>query len=146
MAHDDATGSGTEAGEGLVTLEHPEAQSLLGLLLRDLLRANLADDALRQHIREARGEIEVRAGEMVVTMRIRDGSVTIVDGPSDKPRAGVAGSMSAFLGVALGGGIVKPFVSGAISVRGDPFFLLKMLPLIRAPKAEARGGGRAEGK
>jgi hypothetical protein len=44
----------------------------------------------------------------------------------------VEGSLAAFLGVTLGKGLVSAWLSGKLSAKGNLFFLLKMLPLLRA--------------
>jgi hypothetical protein len=74
----------------------------------------------------------VRAGEMAVTLRFGEGRITILLGDPGKARARVGGTMPALLGVVAEGKMVMPFLSGKIKIGGNPFFLLKILPLIRA--------------
>jgi hypothetical protein len=124
-------------GRVQVVLDQPERQNLLGLLMKDMLEANLASGRHDDRLQGAEGDIQVQAGEMVVTLRLGRGTVTILAGPSKQPRARVKGDMAAFLGVASGGGLVGPLLRGEIGFGGNPFALLKLLPLIKAPPPAA---------
>lgn len=116
-----------------VVVDQPERQNLLGLLMQNILAANLADEAKRSRVRALKADIQVQAGEMIVTLRLDNGRVTIMEGPTEQPKAGVRGDMGALLGVASGGAIVGPFLRGDIRTSGNPLLLLKILPLIRRP-------------
>lgn len=131
------TESSEREGEGRVrvVLDQPERQTLLGLLMKGMIEANLASGAHDDSLRGVEGDIEVRAGDMVATLRLGKGVVTILAGPAEKARARVKGDMAAFLGVASGGGLVGPLLRGEIGFGGNPFLLLKLLPLIKAPPA-----------
>jgi len=113
-------------------IENPEGASLMALLMGDMIERSLQDPAVREGVRSLRGDVEVRAGRMVVTLRFARSGVSIVTGPSERPRARVEGTLVALLGVALGAGVIGPFLAGAIKVGGNPFVLLRVLPLIRA--------------
>jgi hypothetical protein len=119
-----------------VVVEDPEHTNLLGLLMKDLVSSNLANEATYEKIKGMEGDIQVRAGDMVVTMRFGGGQLRIVEGGHENPRASVAGSMPALLSVVTGGGMIGPVLSGAIKIGGNPFTLLKVLPLIKAPEGE----------
>ncbi len=117
-----------------VVVEDPEHTNLLGLLMRDLVASNLAREETYERVRGMEGDIQVRAGGMVVTMRFGGGQMRIIEGEQKDPRASVAGSMPALLSVVTGGGMLGPLLSGAIKIGGNPFALLKVLPLIKAPE------------
>lgn len=121
----------TQRGEERVVVDEPEATNLLGLLVKDLAARNLANDLTYERVRHMQGDVQVRAGDMVVTMRFGEGKLTILDGERGEPRARVQGSMGALLSVVTGGGLLGPLVSGAIKIGGNPFMLLKVLPLIQ---------------
>ena len=93
----------------------------------------MADDETYRRVRGLRGDIEVGAGDMAVTLRFSEGTLTIISGTVEKPRARVAGDMSALLGIVGGGGLVGPVLSGAVRIGGNPFVLLKLLPLMKKP-------------
>jgi len=131
-------------GRVQVVLDEPERQNLLGLLIKDMIAANLAGGGHDGGLRSATGDIQVQAGAMVVTIRLGGGTVTILAGPSERPAARVKGDMAAFLGVASGGGLVGPLLRGEIGFGGNPFLLLKLLPLIKAPPPAA--GAKNEAK
>jgi hypothetical protein len=120
-----------------VVVDDLEHQNLLGLLMKELLAANLADDAIHARVKNLKGDIQVGASDMVITMRFSGGQLTLLSGPSDNPRARVSGDMSALLGVCSGAGLVAPVLSGAIKIGGNPFLLLKILPLIKQPSDDA---------
>jgi len=130
------TETAREPGERVV-VEDPEHTNLLGLLMRDLVATNLADDLTYERMRSMEGDIQVRAGGMVVTMRFGGGQLRILEGEQKDPKASVGGSMPALLSVVTGGGMIGPLLSGAIKIGGNPFALLKVLPLIRSPQGGA---------
>jgi hypothetical protein len=139
VAHDRPAGRAERA-----VLENAERQSLLGLLVHSVIAANLADDGVARRVAGLTGEVEVAAGDMTITLDFRDGRVAVRPGPAQAPRARVRGDMAALLGVVLGGGLVGPFLAGAIRIGGNPFVLLKLLPLLKKPApaaAPARDGG-----
>ena len=82
-----------------VEVETPEKTCLLGLLMEDLLARNLSHEDNAARVAGFRGDIEVGAGEMVVTLRFSDGTLTIVQGGSSEARARVKGSLGALLGI-----------------------------------------------
>ncbi|MBI4952232.1 MAG: SCP2 sterol-binding domain-containing protein [Myxococcales bacterium] len=124
----------------LVRLHEPERMNLLGLLMRGLLSANLEDPGLRARALALRGSIDVRAGDMHVTLRFAAEGVHIAaDGTSANAR--VSGDMKSLLGVVTGAGMIGPVLRGRVRIGGNPFLLLRVLPLIRA----RAGGARAEG-
>jgi len=114
-----------------VVVDQPEKQNLLGLLMRNILATNLADEAKYARVRDVTADILIQAGEMIVTLRLDGGRLTIITGPTEHPKAKVRGGMSALLGVASGGGVVGPFLRGTIRASGNMLLLLKILPLIK---------------
>jgi hypothetical protein len=107
---------------------------LLGLILRSLITRNLADPKKALRAARLRGIAAVQAGEMKLTLDCQPGKLVLRRGHPEKARARVKGSLAAFLDIALGGGLVRPVLDGDISVGGNPFFLLRLLPLLRAPR------------
>ena len=129
------------ADEGpAVVVDAPESQSLLGLLLRDILVGGIRSPRGRAALAGLRGDVRVRAGTMSATLRF-DGRRVVVLARADGPaRAEVRGSMPAVVEVARGGSLLGPLLGGGLSFRGNPFVLLKMLPLLR-PTAEPTDAG-----
>jgi len=126
------------APRAAVTLADPPRASLLALLLRNLLATNLADERLAARARTLHGDVLVDAGGMTVTLRFGDAGVEVVTGvPADagRPRARVRGSLTTFLALSTGGGVAGPVLSGALRIGGNPFVLLRLMRLIRAPKS-----------
>ncbi|MCC6525339.1 MAG: SCP2 sterol-binding domain-containing protein [Polyangiaceae bacterium] len=117
--------------EHLVILHEPERMNLLGLLMRGLLAANLEDPELRARALRLRAGIHVRAGDMHVTLRFAEDGVHITAG-AEASNARVSGDMKALLGVVTGAGMIGPVLRGRVRIGGNPFLLLRVLPLIRA--------------
>jgi len=46
----------------------------------------------------------------------------------------VRGGLKPFLQIALGGGLVQPVIDGDVRIGGNPFLLLKLMPLLRVPE------------
>lgn len=123
-----------------VILDAPERQNLLGLLLKNILDANAEDQKKVKKLETIKGDVRVKAGEMIVTLQFRQGTVTVVTGPTDSPRARVEGDMAAFLDIASGGSLISPFFAGSIKIGGNPFLLLKLLPFLKSPETKDREG------
>ncbi len=113
-----------------VVLAEPEKMSILGLLMHGLLSNNLADEHKYARACSMSGDILVKAADMSVTLRFADGQLTIIRGDTGQSKARVAGTMTSLLGVVTGAGMVAPFMAGKLKIGGNPFALLKMLPLI----------------
>ena len=122
-------------------IEKRDEMSLLGLMLGEVLEANVAQPRGAALARQLRGAVGVRAGGMAVTIRFDRGSVTVARGLDDVLRARVKGSLDALLQVALGRGAIRSFLTGEIGFGGNPFFLLKALPLLRVGRGAARRRG-----
>ncbi len=126
--------SPTLAPDDRVVVDDPANMNLLGLLMRGLLAESLLDDARYAVAKKMRGDVAVRAGSMAVTLRFGGGRLTLVRGDSPSARARVAGTMTALLGVVLRQGMVRAFFAGKLRIGGNPFVLLRILPLIREPR------------
>ena len=120
-------------------IEKRDEMSLLGLMLGEVLEANVAQPRGAALARQLRGAVGVRAGGMTVTIRFDRGNVTVARGLDADVRARVKGSLDALLQVSLGRGAIRSFLTGDIGFGGNPFFLLKVLPLLRVG---AGGAGR----
>jgi len=116
---------------GRVVIDTPETMNLLGLLMSGLLATKLSDERIFSRVSGITGDILVRAGDMSVTLRMNGGGVTIIRGESERPLARVAGTMIALLDVVVKGRMLWPLLTGKLRIGGNPFILLKMLPMIR---------------
>ena len=115
-------------------LEDPRRMNLLGLLMHGLIESNLRDPAVAAAVGRIRGDVFVQAGDMGVTLRFGGGVVSIQRGDSGRSIARVRGGMQDLLGMVTGAGLVGPVLAGRVRIGGNPFVLLRILPLIRAPK------------
>jgi hypothetical protein len=119
-----------------ITIDNPPRMNLLGLILGSLVERNLErDEKLRRRFAKlaaARVDIVVEAGRMAVTLRFAEGGLVIKRGAEPGARAAVSGSLDALMGLALGGGMVRPVLSGALKPRGSLRLLLAMKRLLRA--------------
>jgi hypothetical protein len=120
-------------------IEKRDEMSLLGLMLGEVLEASLSRPENAALARRLSGAVAVRAGGMEVTIRFDRGRVAVSRGAAPRATARVKGSLDALLQVSLGRGAIRSFLAGEIGFGGNPFFLLRLLPLLRV------GGGRGEG-
>jgi hypothetical protein len=120
-------------------IEQRDEMSLLGLMLGEVLEASLSRPENAALAGRLNGSVGVRAGGMEVTIRFDRGRVVVSRGAAPRATARVKGSLDALLQVSLGRGAIRSFLAGEIGFGGNPFFLLKVLPLLRV------GGGRGEG-
>lgn len=114
-----------------VVIDDPPTMSLLGLLLGNIIERRAAEPDAVRRLGKLKGAMVVEAGQMTITMAFADGCVTISRGAVEKPRARVRGSMDALMKIALGGGMVGPYLAGRIKAKGSLGMLLKVLPLMR---------------
>ncbi len=115
----------------LVVIDDAPRMNLLGLLLGSIIERQAQQEPARKRLARLRGALVVKAGEMSITLSFADGRVTVSRGAAKAPRAVVEGSMQALMNVALGGGLVGPWLAGRLRTRGNPLLLLKVLPLMR---------------
>jgi len=116
-----------------VVLDQPETMNLLGLILKSILEGNLELEKKARKAAKINGKIGVQAGEMKITLHCDAGQFKIVRGHGDKSNARVRGGLKPFLEIALGGGLVQPVIDGDVRIGGNPFLLLKLIPLLRVP-------------
>ncbi len=115
-----------------VRLKDPENTNVLGLLMGGLLTSMLQDEARLAKARSLSGDVWMRAGPMWATLSFDGNGVEVISGKTESRRASVEGEMGTLVGVVTGKGMVGPFLAGKIKIGGNPFMLLKMLPLIMA--------------
>ena len=128
-------------GDVSFAVERRDEMSLLGLMLGEVIEANLKHPKGAALARQLSGAIGVRAGGMAVTIRFDRGRVVVARGLDPGVRARVKGSLDALLQVSLGRGAVRSFLAGEIGFGGNPFFLLKVLPLMRVRPQPERARG-----
>jgi hypothetical protein len=116
-----------------VEVDKPESMNLLGLLMKGLLQDNLAVEANARRAEGLRGDVQVQAAGMIVTLRFGPGVVSILAGAAGPARARVRGGMEDLLGMVTGAGLIGPVLAGRVRVGGNLLLLLRMLPLIKAP-------------
>lgn len=118
----------------VIRVERPERMNLMGLLMRGLLESNVGTARGNAVARQLRGDVRVMAGTRGVTFCFGDGEVVLKESSAGRPSATVRGEMKPLLEVVSGGSVIAPVLTRKIKVSGNLFMLLRMLPLIRAPK------------
>ena len=116
-----------------LVFDDPQRMSLLGLMLGGLVADNLERAEGAARARKLRGKLGVTAGKMSVTMIFEGGGVTVKRGLEPDLRARVRGSLDGLLQVSLGRGPIRAFLAGEVSFRGNPIFVIRVLPLMRVP-------------
>jgi hypothetical protein len=115
-----------------------ERMSLLGLMLAGVIRNNLATAQGAAVARRLKGSLGVTAGRMKITLRFAPDGVHLTRGHEMDLTARVRGSLDGLLQVSLGRGPIKAFLAGEVSFSGNPFFVLKVLPLMRVARGDKK--------
>jgi hypothetical protein len=119
----------------MVRLEDAERMNLLGLLLQGFLSQQLTDPKLQKRARRLRGQFGVQVADMAVTLGFSPEGVLIRKGMVRPLRATVRGPMKEMIPLVTGGGLVVAAIAvleGRISIGGNPFALLRLMPLLMA--------------
>ncbi len=113
-----------------VSIDDLPRMNLLGLFLGNIIGRNLEQPAQMKRLSKAKGNIIVHAGTMTVSLCFSGGKLTILRGSVAEANASVSGTMDSLMGMALGRGMVGMVLAGRIKIKGNPFLLLKIKPLL----------------
>lgn len=117
-----------------VKIDDPAHMNLLGLLLAGFLGKQLTDPKLARKASKLRGAFGIRAGDMAITVTFAPDGVRVSKGFAEKTRARISGSMQEMVALVAGdGGTVAAAIAvleGRIGIRGNPFALLGLLPVM----------------
>lgn len=123
------------AGEVTVRIPNPEHMNLMGLLMRGLLEGAVKIPSVNARARSLRGDVLIIAGTMAVRLRFTGDEILLVPDEDKKPRATVRGDLKSLLEVVAGEGLLRPVLTRKVKASGNLLMLLKLLPLICAPKS-----------
>ncbi len=112
--------------------------NLLGLMLGGVVASNLASTKGAALASRLSGALGITAGNMAITVKFADGEVTLSRGLESHLKSHVRGSLNTLLQISLGRSPISAFLAGDVSFSGNPFFLLKLVPLLRPPVVEKR--------
>ncbi|MBI5535338.1 MAG: hypothetical protein HY898_21600 [Deltaproteobacteria bacterium] len=125
----------------LVQVNDPEHMNLLGLLIQGFLSQQLAIPRLERKARRMRGNFGVRVADMAITLSFSPEGVVVHKGIAPRVRAMVEGAMNEMIPMVTGGGGMIPAViavlEGRITISGNPFALLGLMPLLMGSKKPA---------
>ncbi len=117
-----------------VQIDDAEHMNLLGLLLVGFVQRQLSSPKLERKAKKLRGAFGVQAGQMAITLSFAPEAVTVSKGIASKTRARITGSMQDMIDLVAGdGGTIAALIAvleGRISVGGNPFALLGLLPIM----------------
>lgn len=117
-----------------VSIDQAEHMNLLGLLLAGFLRKQLTNPRLARKASRMRGAFGVQAGRMAITLTFAPEGIRISKGFAPKTRARILGSMEEMIALVAGSGstiaAVIAVLEGRIGIRGNPFALLGLLPIM----------------
>jgi hypothetical protein len=116
-----------------VRVDDPEHMNLLGLLLKGFLEKQLSDPKILRRASRLRGEYGIAAGQMAITLVFGPATLTLRKGISPSSRARVSGPMHEMLDLVSAGSLgaaVIAVLEGRISIGGNPFALLGLLPVL----------------
>ena len=117
------------AKKNLVNLIDREKMNLLGLMMARIIERSAESAKGAGAISSSKGRLGVIAGKMTVTLEFDGGTVSVLKGLEEPLKAVVVGSLSGLLDVAIDHRPIRSFLKGKVSMKGNPFFALKMLPL-----------------
>ena len=110
--------------------------NLLGLMLGGVVASNLSSAKGASLASRLSGALGITAGKMSITLRFSNGEVTVSRGLETQLKSYVRGSLNSLLQISLGRSPISAFLAGDVSFKGNAFFLLKLVPLLRAPVVE----------
>ncbi len=116
-----------------VRIVDAEHMNLLGLLLAGFLQKQLTNPRLARKAKRMRGAYGIRAGRMAITITFAPDGVSVTKGFAEKTRARIFGSMEEMVALVTDGGIISSMIAvleGRIGIRGNPFALLGLLPIM----------------
>lgn len=116
-----------------VVVDDSEHANLLALLLQGYLAQQVSDPRLARKARRLRGSFGVAVGSMAVRIEFAPQGVTLHSGAQGRTRARVHGAMEEMIPLVLRGSLVAAVIAvleGRIGIRGNPFALLGLLPLL----------------
>jgi hypothetical protein len=114
-----------------IVIEDVQKMNLLGLMLANIMERNLTNPTKQQAIRQIQGDVVIRAGEMVITLRFENNTIHIFRGAVDRPRAAIHGSLDTLMRLSLGGGMIRPVLTSKLKPQGNLFLLLKLRRLLQ---------------
>ena len=114
-----------------VVLPDPSRTPLLGLILADVLRRAARDPVKTRRLGKLRGALRVRAGGMSAVLGFEGNRVVVAPGGDQSVKAEVAGGLDALADISLGASPIWAYLARRVHVRGNVFFLLRVLPLLR---------------
>jgi len=117
-----------------VSILEPEHMNLAGLLFAGFLRKQLSHPKLARKASRIRGVFGVQIGRMGLTLTFAREGIQVSKGIAPKTRARIAGSMDEMIALVT---VSRSFIGaciavleGRLSVRGNPFALLRLLPIM----------------
>ncbi len=117
-----------------VSIDQAEHMNLLGLLLAGFLRKQLTHPRLARKAGRMRGAFGVQAGRMAVTITFSPEGIRISKGFAPKTRARIFAAMEEMIALVAGSGstvaAIIAVLEGRIGIRGNPFALLGLLPIM----------------
>ncbi len=120
--------------EGLVIVDQPEQMNLLGLLIKGFVEQKLQSPKLARKASRLRGDFGLRAGSMAITLSFSPQGVVIRKGIAKRTRARISGEMGEMVElVSGGGGLISSAIAvleGRVTIGGNPFALLGLLPIM----------------
>jgi hypothetical protein len=124
---------GTAPRIELVRVSDPEHMNLLGLLLQGFVAQQLQSPKLARKALRTRGAFGIQAGQMAITLTFGPDGVVVSKNFAPKTRARIIGSMEEMIALVAGGGTIAAIIAvleGRLKVRGNPFALLALLPIM----------------
>ena len=116
-----------------------DEMNIIGLMIGRIIERNLSNSKGAAQARKLKGRLGVQAGRMSLTLDFEGGRVVVLRGLEGPVKASIKGSLSSLMHISLGKGPIRAFLAGEVSIRGNPFFAFKALPLVLADNTWKKG-------
>jgi hypothetical protein len=114
----------------IVRAADPHRQTLAAHMLAHLLARAVADPRLRSKLARRRYRAGIVVSGMATTLELAGDEIVLHDGLEGEIAATLRTDLVTLLGVTGGGSLVRAWLSGRLSVGGNPLRLLPLLPLL----------------
>ncbi len=113
-----------------VKVENLGSLVLVGLIIREILNQNLERPENQQRIKKMNLNLVIQASRQVITLKIKQGEVSLANGADPEADVKVRGEINDFLDLALFKLPVKSFLKGKLRLSGKIYKLPGFIPLI----------------
>jgi len=114
-----------------VSITEPDKANLLCLMMANMLKDNVNKKVDELYTVKNKGNFCIVGTKMEVYLSISLGKIIISPKRPEKIDSTIKTNLNVLLDIASGRGFIKPFLTGKIKIKGNPFKLLALLKLFK---------------